>query len=77
MLYAAAHAPEGHLHLLSALHTDLSTGLVAVAVAFAGADKPQGAIIEQLLRSHPDIALVPARRTPADMASFFVETTWS
>ena len=75
VLYAGRLTPEKGIYtLLSALHTDLfDPGSVSVTVTSAGADKPQGAIIERLLRSHPDIALVPARRTPADMASLLVE----
>ena len=75
VLYAGRLTPEKGIYtLLSALHTDLfDPDSISVTVTSAGADKPQGAIIERLLRSHPDIALVPARRTPADMASLLVE----
>jgi glycosyltransferase involved in cell wall biosynthesis len=37
-------------------------------VTTAGADKPQGEIIEGLLREHPVIDLVPARKSPSAMA---------
>lgn len=75
VLYAGRLAPEKGIYtLLSALHTDLfDPGAVSVTVTTAGADKPQGAIIERLLRSHPGLVLVPARRTPAEMASLLVE----
>jgi glycosyltransferase involved in cell wall biosynthesis len=70
VLYAGRLTPEKGIYtLLSMLHTDLfEPGTVTVTVTSAGADKPQGAIIEHLVRSHPGITLVPARRTPADMA---------
>lgn len=75
VLYAGRLTPEKGIYtLLSALHTDLfDADSVVVTVTSAGADKPQGAIIERLLLSHPGISLVPARRTPADMASLLVE----
>jgi glycosyltransferase involved in cell wall biosynthesis len=70
VLYAGRLTPEKGIYtLLSMLHTDLfEPGSVSVTVTSAGADKPQGALIERLLRSHSGITLVPARRTPADMA---------
>ena len=70
VLYAGRLTPEKGIYtLLSMLHTDLfEAGSVSVTVTSAGADKPQGALIERLLRSHPGVTLVPARRTPAAMA---------
>jgi D-inositol-3-phosphate glycosyltransferase len=39
----------------------------------AGADKPQGKIIERLLGEHPRISMVAARKTPATMAVLMAE----
>ena len=61
---------------MSMLHTDLFEGddhHVSFTVTTAGADKPQGAIIERMLRTHPGIEVVPARRTPAGMAALMSE----
>lgn len=75
VLYAGRLTPEKGIYtLLSALHTDLfDSDCVSVTVTSAGSDKPQGALIQGLLRSHPGIALVPARRTPVGMASLLAE----
>ena len=75
VLYAGRLTPEkGIFTLLSMLHTDLfEHGSVSFTVTSAGADKTQGAIIERMLQVHPGIDLVPARRTPADMASLLAE----
>lgn len=75
VLYAGRLTPEkGIFTLLSMLHTDLfEEGSISYTVTSAGADKAQGAIIERMLRVHPGIDLVPARRTPADMASLLAE----
>jgi D-inositol-3-phosphate glycosyltransferase len=42
-------------------------------VATAGADKPQGKIIERLLGEHPGISVVASCRTPATMAALMAE----
>jgi D-inositol-3-phosphate glycosyltransferase len=75
VLYAGRLTPEKGIYtLLSMLHTDLfEPGSVTFTVTSAGADKPQGAIIERMLRTHPGIDLVPARRTPAGMASLLAD----
>lgn len=75
VLYAGRLTPEKGIYtLLAMLHTDLfEPGSVSFTVTSAGADRPQGAIIERLLQSHPGIDLVAARRTPSDMASLLVE----
>jgi D-inositol-3-phosphate glycosyltransferase len=75
VLYAGRLTPEKGIYtLLSMLHTDLfEPGSVTFTVTSAGADKPQGAIIERILRTHPGIDLVPARRTPAEMAALLAE----
>ena len=77
VLYAGRLTPEKGIYtLLSMLHTDLFEGddhHVSFTVTTAGADKPQGAIIERMLRTHPGIAVVPARLTPAGMSALMSE----
>lgn len=72
VLYAGRLSPEKGIYtLLSMLHVDFvarDTRLV-FTVTTAGSDKPQGKIIEALLGAHPGISLVPARKTPEDMAA--------
>jgi glycosyltransferase involved in cell wall biosynthesis len=38
------------------------------SVTTAGSDKPEGKIIKALVDAHPNLAVVPARKTPAAMA---------
>jgi D-inositol-3-phosphate glycosyltransferase len=75
VLYAGRLTPEKGIYtLLSMLHTDLFDGdPVSFTVTTAGSDKPQGAIIERMLRTHPGIDVVPARRTPAGMSRLMSE----
>ena len=75
VLYAGRLTPEkGIFTLLSMLHTDLfERPQMSVTVTRAGSDKPQGAIIEQMLATNPHFALVAARRTPAHMAALLAE----
>lgn len=76
VLYAGRLSPEkGVYTLLSMLHVDVidrDAGL-SVTVTTAGSDKPQGRIIETMLRTHPGLTVVPARRTPAGMAALMAE----
>lgn len=76
VLYAGRLSPEkGVYTLLSTLHVDIidqDPDLVFMATT-AGADKPQGKIIERLLDAHPRISLVPTRKTPARMAALMAE----
>lgn len=76
VLYAGRLTPEKGIYtLLSMLHTDLFEGEhpATFTVTTAGSDKPQGAIIERMLRTHPGIDVVPARRTPAGMSALMSE----
>lgn len=75
VLYAGRLTPEKGIYtLLSMLHTDLfDDDPVSVTVTTAGSDKPQGAIIERMLRTHPGIEVIPARRTPAGMSELMSE----
>jgi glycosyltransferase involved in cell wall biosynthesis len=72
VLFAGRLSPEKGIYtLMSTLHVDIirqDIDLTFTATT-AGADKPQGAIIERLLGEHPGIAVVPTRRTPATMAA--------
>lgn len=71
VLFAGRLSPEKGIYtLLEMLHLDIieqHPGLTFTATT-AGADKPQGKIIERLLGGHPGISVVPSRRTPAGMA---------
>lgn len=72
VLFAGRLSPEkGVYTLLETLHIDIieqDTGLTFTATT-AGADKPQGRIIEKLLGEHPGISVVAACKTPAAMAA--------
>jgi glycosyltransferase involved in cell wall biosynthesis len=72
VLFAGRLSPEKGIYtLLETLHIDIieqDPGLVFTATT-AGADKPQGKIIERLLRAHPGISVVSSRRTPSAMAA--------
>ena len=75
VLYAGRlSAEKGIYTLLSMLHTDLfAHHPTSFTVTTAGADKPQGAIIERMLGTHPGLTLVPARRTPRAMGALLSE----
>ncbi len=76
ILYAGRLSPEKGIYtLLAMLHNDLieKDERLTFTVTSAGADKPQGRIIEALLSAHPGIRLVPARKTPAGMAGLMAE----
>lgn len=76
VLFAGRLSPEkGVYTLLSMLHVDIidSDPGLEVTVTTAGSDKPQGRIIESMLRTHPGLQVVPARKTPAGMAALMAE----
>jgi glycosyltransferase involved in cell wall biosynthesis len=76
VLYAGRLSPEKGIYtLLAMLHIDViaDDSSLSFTVTTAGADKPQGGIIEQLLDAHPGITVVPARKTPAAMAALMAE----
>jgi D-inositol-3-phosphate glycosyltransferase len=76
VLYAGRLSPEkGVYTLMAMLHSDLVDQNVELTftATTAGADKPQGQIIRQLLQAHPGIQLVEARNTPAAMAALMVD----
>jgi D-inositol-3-phosphate glycosyltransferase len=72
VLFAGRLSPEKGIYtLLEMLHIDIieqDPGLTFTATT-AGADKPQGKIIERLLGAHPGISVVASRKTPAGMAA--------
>src|ERR1700678_1793442 len=72
VLFAGRLSPEKGIYtLLETLHLDIieqHPGLTFTATT-AGADKPQGKIIERLLDAPPGIAVVGSRKTPAAMAA--------
>ncbi|WP_158564255.1 glycosyltransferase family 4 protein [Jiangella anatolica] len=76
VLFAGRLSPEKGIYtLLSTLHIDIidqDLDLDFMATT-AGADKPQGKLIERLLDAHPRIRVVPTRRTPATMAALMTE----
>jgi D-inositol-3-phosphate glycosyltransferase len=72
VLFAGRLSPEkGVYTLLETLHIDIieQDRRMAFTATTAGADKPQGKIIERLLRGHPGITVVPTRKTAATMAA--------
>lgn len=76
VLYAGRLSPEKGIYtLLATLHNDLipTDTRLRFTVTTAGADKPQGQIIQRLLREHPTIDLVPARKTPIAMAALMAQ----
>lgn len=76
VLFAGRLSPEkGVYTLLETLHIDIieqDVDLTFTATT-AGADKPQGKIIERLLGEHPGISMVTARKTPAAMAALMAD----
>jgi D-inositol-3-phosphate glycosyltransferase len=72
VLFAGRLSPEKGIYtLLETLHIDIieqDPGLTFTATT-AGADKPQGKVIEQLLRTHPGISVVANCKTPSMMAA--------
>ena len=72
ILFAGRLSPEKGIYtLLETLHIDIieqDPGLTFTATT-AGADKPQGKIIERLLGAHPGISVVTSCKTPTGMAT--------
>lgn len=72
ILYAGRLSPEKGIYtLLSTLHVDVIADDLDLSftATTAGSYEPQGRIIEALLNAHPRITVVPARRTPRQMAA--------
>jgi glycosyltransferase involved in cell wall biosynthesis len=76
ILYAGRLSPEKGIYtLLAMLHSDLVAHDVRLTftATTAGADKPQGRIIQRVVEAHPRIQLVSARRDPHSMATLMAE----
>ena len=72
ILFAGRLSPEKGIYtLLETLHIDIieQDPALTFTATTAGADKPQGKIIERLLGAHPGISVVASRKTPAGMAA--------
>ena len=72
VLFAGRLSPEKGIYtLLATLHIDIieQDPAITFTATTAGADKPGGMIIEQLLGAHPRVSVVTSRKTPADMAA--------
>lgn len=63
-------AQKGIYTFLEALHLDIivDNPSLTFTVTTAGADKPEGKIIQMLVNAHPNVTVIPARKTPAAMA---------
>jgi glycosyltransferase involved in cell wall biosynthesis len=76
VLFAGRLSPEKGIYtLLETMHIDIieqDVDLTFTATT-AGADKPQGKIIERLLGEHPGISVVASRKTPATMAALMAD----
>lgn len=76
ILFAGRLSPEkGVYTLLETLHIDIIEQDVTLSftATTAGADKPQGKIIEGLLGEHPGITVVDSRKTPVTMAALMAD----
>jgi D-inositol-3-phosphate glycosyltransferase len=72
VLFAGRLSPEKGIYtLLEMLHIDIieQDSRLTFTATTAGADKPQGKIIEKLLGAHPGISVVPNCTTPEQMAA--------
>lgn len=68
-------AQKGIYTLLAMLHMGSIKGNpnLVFSVTTAGSDKPEGKIIKLLVDAHPNLTVVPARKTPASMAALMAE----
>jgi glycosyltransferase involved in cell wall biosynthesis len=72
VLFAGRLSPEKGIYtLLETLHIDIieQDPSLTFTATTAGADKPQGKIIERLLGAHPGISVVASCKTPSTMAA--------
>lgn len=63
-------AQKGIYTFLEMLHMSSirSNSKLLFSVTTAGSDKPEGKLIKALVDAHPNLTVVPARKTPASMA---------
>ncbi|HKX24201.1 MAG TPA: glycosyltransferase family 4 protein [Candidatus Saccharimonadales bacterium] len=63
-------AQKGIYTFLEMLHMGsiLNNVKLSFSVTTAGSDKPEGKIIKSLVDAHPNLTVIPARKTPASMA---------
>jgi len=63
-------AQKGIYTLLETLHMEgiQNNPRLIFSVTTAGSDKPEGKLIKLLVDAHPNLTVVPARKTPASMA---------
>jgi D-inositol-3-phosphate glycosyltransferase len=76
VLFAGRLSPEKGIYtLLETLHIDIiaQDPALTFTATTAGADKPQGKIIERLLGEHPGISVVATCKTPARMAALMAD----
>lgn len=75
ILFAGRLTPDkGVYTLLASLHLSLMKNLdYSLTFTTAGAHSDDGQIIEAIVRAHPLISLVPARRSPSEMAKLMAE----
>jgi D-inositol-3-phosphate glycosyltransferase len=76
VLFAGRLSPEKGIYtLLETLHIDIieQDPALTFTATTAGADKPQGKIIERLLGEHPGISVVASCKTPATMAALMAD----
>lgn len=75
VLFAGRLLPDKGIYtLLAALHMDSLKGIdYELSVTDAASDTEDGQIIRQLLEAHPKVNLIPARKSPAEMAQLMAE----
>jgi glycosyltransferase involved in cell wall biosynthesis len=76
VLFAGRLSPEKGIYtLLETLHIDIieQDPAITFTATTAGADKPQGKIIERLLGAHPGISVVANCKTPTTMAALMAD----
>ena len=67
-------AEKGIYTFLEALHLEIMADpRLRFTVTTAGADKPEGKIIRMLVEAHPNVTVIPARKTPAAMAELMAD----
>lgn len=68
-------AQKGIYTLLEMLHMDdiRKRADLVFSVTTAGSDKPEGKLIKLLVDTHPNVRVIPARKTPAAMSKLMSE----